>query len=88
MTSPARLSDVMEQRGEEFTASVYTSFGKNTINKRYMFVFLRNCHLHLDTLNLVVSEIRKIGLRNINEYKKHGKALGRFIPFTTDDSSV
>ncbi len=87
VTSPMRSSDVMIQEGEKFISDLDPLFMTNTVNKNNLFVLDETVIGDCDCRQLFIGERRNSGGGNINVYRKRGKALGCFIPFSLCDGS-
>lgn len=87
-TSPKRSSDVMEQETDKFISDVDPLFEKNTINKSNLFVFDETVIGDSGVMLFCMGERRDSGGGNINAYRKRGKALGCFVPFSLCDGST
>jgi len=87
-TSPARSSDIMDQKTEEFIADVEPLIESNSINKNNLFVFDETYIGDPLCEELRIGELRKSGGGNVNMYRKRGKAVGAFIPFSKCDGTT
>ena len=88
LTSPTRSYEAMQQKTEEFIASMDEIMATNTINKNNMVVFDETVIGDSVTLPLYIGEQKDSGGGSINVYRVRESRLGSYIPFSLPDGST